>query len=229
MYFSIVANLVLCLGFVYFRTPSLPDGRRAVTGVGTTERQARDDVDAESMRTITEALKQSSEALEAVRSGNFNSVNNDDNNNRDDAAGSSGGGKGGGSDAARSWGGEVKMNDERRSNHQQSTEKKPVGFSALAGAMATANGGGSGGSGVSIGKGVTGGGGGGGGGSGGTTHTSSPTTQPSESESLSAVDPWITIGIPTAPRNQDVDYLTTTLETLMVRREREEGEEDEEV
>ena len=24
--------------------------------------------------------------------------------------------------------------------------------------------------------------------------------------------PWMTIGIPTAPRNQDVDYLTTTLE-----------------
>ena len=59
--FSIVANVVLCLGFVYLRTPSLPsledDPRRATTTAVMTEGASarRTDVDDESMRVIHEA------------------------------------------------------------------------------------------------------------------------------------------------------------------------------
>jgi hypothetical protein len=60
--FSIVANVVLCLGFVYLRTPSLPsledDPRRATAATSTVSTEGaaarRTDADDESMRVIQE-------------------------------------------------------------------------------------------------------------------------------------------------------------------------------
>ena len=263
LYVSIVANILMCLGFVYFRTPSLPDGRRAVVAeVGTTggggallydhpttaRRRGGPDADEENIKTIAEALRKSSETLEEVRTGNYKSKSKTSGGGGDkvDSAG-------GAPDRVASHGslssigGEIastkknyKKNDEGSVMNTRDLKKPVVGFSALdaAGAVGAAqkrSGGDSSSGGGVVGSGggghgesYSGGGGDSGGGRWGSTagnrrrgddgETAHPRPQ-SQSQSQTVQNggspPWLTIGIPTAPRNQDVDYLSVTLQTLL--------------
>ena len=204
LYLSVAFNAVLCLLFVASRAPSLPDGavrvpRRfsTVTEVGTA-----------AVTTFTMPMPWGTD-------GGLRVASADPDEEKVRATAEAIRKSSAALDAARrGWDPEPTAagvegrsgRDEVEAFGEEGLErrKQPVGFSALAGAIDAANG-------VGRGLGV-----GSGRGAAARKREGSNLGGGEVSPIWTGVgEPWLTVGIPTAPRNRDVDYLTETLETLL--------------